>query len=570
MGAFKEPHGGVLKELYLGESAAEREKLAARDTKSWDLTPRQLCDIELLLNGAFSPLGGFLGQADYERVLAEMRLVSGELWPIPITLDVTEAFAETLASGETLALRDPEGVLIATLEVGDIWTPDRAAEAAAVFGTEDDAHPGVDRLLHHANPVYVGGRLKGVEPPVHHDFRLLRDSPSELRGRFRKLGWRKVVAFETDRPMHRAHQALTFGAARECEANLLIQPSVGLAKMDDVDHYARVRCYEHVLKQYPEQTTTLSLLNLARRRAGPREALWQGIVRKNYGCTHFLVGRDHAGAGEDGAGEPFYPPGAAQELFKAHETELDITMVPYQDMVYVEDRAEHLPRDETTPQMTLHSLSDEEFRRRLREGLEIPDWYSFPEVVEELRKIHPPRHEQGFTVFFTGLSGAGKSTVANALLVKMLESGDRSVTLLDGDLVRKNLSSELGFSKEHRNLNILRIGYVAAEITKNGGVAICAPIAPYRTTRRQVRETVEAVGGFVEIYVSTPLEVCEKRDRKGLYAKARAGVVKGVTGIDDPYEEPERAEIVLDTRLLSPELAAHRILVKLESLGFIR
>ncbi|MEM7226410.1 MAG: bifunctional sulfate adenylyltransferase/adenylylsulfate kinase [Pseudomonadota bacterium] len=570
MGAFKEPHGGVLKELYLGESAAEQEKLAARDYASWDLTPRQLSDIELLLNGAFSPLEGFMGQADYDRVLAEMRLTSGELWPIPITLDVSAAFAEEIEVGRTVALRDPEGVLIATLEVSDSWTPDKAAEAAAVFGTTDEAHPGVDQLLHHSHPVYLGGRLRGVEPPIHHDFRLLRDSPSELRGRFRKLGWRRVVAFQTNRPMHRAEQAMTFRAARECEANLLIQPSVGLAKMDDMDHYARVRCYEHVLKHYPEQTTTLSLLNLASRRAGPREAVWQGIVRKNYGCTHFIVGLNHAGAGENMAGEPFYAPGAAQELFKQHEEELDITMVPFQDMVYVEDRAQFLPRDEITPEMTVQSLSQREFRRRLAEGLEIPEWYAFPEILEELGKIHPPRHEQGFTVFFTGLSGAGKSTIANALLVKMLENGDRRVTLLDGDLVRKNLSSELGFSKEHRNLNILRIGYVAAEITKNGGVAICAPIAPYRTTRRQVRDTIEAVGGFVEIYVSTSLDVCEKRDRKGLYAKARAGVVKGVTGIDDPYEEPERAEIVLDTEQLSPELAAHRILVKLESLGFIR
>ena len=570
MGAFKEPHGGVLKELYLGESAAEQEKLAARDYASWDLTERQLCDIELLLNGAFSPLEGFLGEADYVSVLESMRLTSGDLWPIPVTLDVTEAFAEDLKSGQLLALRDREGVLIATLELGDIWRPDKPAEATAVFGTDDPAHPGVDFLLNHTNPVYLGGKLRGVEPPIHYDFRLLRDSPSELRGRFRKLGWRRVVAFQTRKPMHRAQQEMTFRAARENEANLLIQPTVGLAKAGDVDHYTRVRCYEHVLNHYPEQTTTLSLLNLAMRLAGPREALWHGIIRKNYGCTHVIIGRDHAGAGDGPDGVPFYQPYAAQELFKEHEAELDISMVPFQEMVYVEDRAQHLPLDETTPAMTTNALSDSEFSRRLQEGLEIPEWYSFPEVVEELKKIFPPRHEQGFTVFFTGLSGAGKSTIANALLVKMLENGERNVTLLDGDHVRKNLSSELGFSKEHRNLNILRIGYVAAEITKHGGVAICAPIAPYRTTRRQVRRMIEAAGGFVEIFVATSLDVCEKRDRKGLYAKARAGVVKGVTGIDDPYEEPERAEIVIDTEALSPELAAHRILLTLENLGFIR
>ncbi len=570
MGAFKEPHGGILKNLFLGETAAEEEKEIAKDHRSWDLTHRQLCDIELLLNGAFSPLDGFLTETEYNSVVEEMRLSSGDLWPIPITLDVSENFAETVSAGERLALRDSEGVLIATFDIVDIWTPDKRREAASVFGTEDPAHPGVDYLLNRANPVYIGGKLRGVEPPTYYDFRLLRDSPSELRGRFRKLGWRKVVAFQTRNPMHRAHQELTFRAARESEANLLLQPVVGMTKPDDVDHFTRVRCYEHVLKEYPEQTTALSLLNLAMRMAGPKEALWHGIIRKNYGCTHFIVGRDHAGPGKDASGEPFYGPYEAQELFSQHEEELDIAMVPFQEMVYVEDRAQYLPTNEISPEMKVSSISGTELRRRLREGLEIPDWYSFPTVVEELRNRFPPRHKQGFTIFFTGLSGAGKSTIANALLIMLLENGGRRATLLDGDIVRKNLSSELGFSKEHRDLNILRIGFVAAEITKNGGIAICAPIAPYRHTRRQVRETVEAAGGFVEVYVSTPIDVCEQRDRKGLYAKARAGTIKGFTGIDDPYEVPQNPEVIIDTRGLSPELAAQRIFVKLESMGFIR
>ncbi len=570
MGAFKEPHGGVLKELYLGESAAEDEKLKARDFKSWDLGEAQLCDIELILNGAFSPLEGFVTQQEYQGIVENMRLPSGPLWPIPVTLDVKPEFAEQISEGETIALRDREGVIIATMEIQDIWTPDKAVEAAAVFGTENVAHPGVNYLLNHAHEVYIGGKLRGVEPHTHYDFRLLRDSPSELRGRFRKLGWRKVVAFQTRNPMHRAHQELTFRAARESEANLLIHPVVGMTRPGDVNHFTRVRCYEHILEKYPEQTTTLSILNLAMRMAGPKEALWHGIIRKNFGCTHFIVGRDHAGPGNTPDGEPFYPPYEAQELFSKYEEELDITMVPFQQMVYVEDKAQYLPVNETTPEMKIRTITGTEFRRRLREGLDIPEWYSFPEVVDELRKIYPPRHEQGFTVFFTGLSSAGKSTIANVLLVKLLENGNRRVTLLDGDLVRKNLSSELGFSKEHRDLNILRIGFVAAEVTKNGGVAICAPIAPYRATRRMVRETIEAGGGFIEVYVSTPVELCERRDRKGLYAKARAGVIHGVTGIDDPYEEPENPEVVIDTETLSPELAAHRVLVKLESMGFIR
>lgn len=570
MGAFKEPHGGVLKELYLGESAAEEEKLTAQAYRSWDLTERQLCDIELILNGAFSPLEGFLTRQDYDSVLRNMRLASGLLWPIPVTLDVATGFADQVGVGETIALRDREGAVIATMEIEDIWTPDKALEAGAVFGTENVAHPGVDYLMNHAHEVYIGGRLRGVEPPVQYDFRLLRDSPSELRGRFRKLGWRKVVAFQTRNPMHRAHQELTFRAARENEANLLIHPVVGMSKPGDVDHFTRVRCYEHILKKYPEQTTTLSILNLAMRMAGPKEALWHGIIRKNFGCTHFIVGRDHAGPGATPNGEPFYPPYEAQELFAKHQHELDISVVPFQQMVYVEDRAQYLPVDETTPDMKIRTMTGTELRRRLVEGLEIPDWFSYPEVIDELRRIYPPRHEQGFTVFFTGLSSAGKSTIANALLVKLLENGQRRVTLLDGDVVRKNLSSELGFSKEHRDLNVLRIGYVAAEITKNGGVAICAPIAPYRATRRKVRAQITTVGGFIEVYVSTPIEVCERRDRKGLYARARTGALKGVTGIDDPYEEPEDPEIVIDTQVLTPELAAQRILVKLESMGFIR
>ncbi len=570
MGAFKEPHGGVLKELYLGESVAEEEKLIAGNYPSWDLTPRQLCDIELLLNGSFSPLSGFLGSKDYQSVVEKMRLSSGMLWPMPINLDVTSKFADSLEQGNMLALRDQEGVLVATMEIEEIWKPDKIAEAEQVYGTSMEAHPAVHYLLHQTGDVYISGELRGVEPPTHYDFKLLRDSPSELRGRFRKLGWRKVVAFQTRNPMHRAHQEITYRAATMHEANLLVHPVVGMTKPGDVDHYTRVRCYEKILERYPEQTTTLSLLNLAMRMGGPREAIWHAIIRKNYGCTHFIVGRDHAGPGNKPDGTPFYEPYEAQELYEKFHDEMDITMVPFQQMVYVEDRAQYIPVNETTNEMKVANISGTEFRRRLREGLDIPEWFSYGEIIQELRKIYPPKHQQGFTVFFTGLSGSGKSTIANALLVKMLENGNRRVTILDGDVVRKNLSSELGFSKEHRDLNIKRIGYVAAEITKNGGVAICAPIAPYEKTRKEVRSMIEEGGGFVEIFVNTPLEECEKRDRKGLYAQARAGKIKGFTGIDDPYEVPKDPEMVIDTLHLSAELAAHRIFVKLESLGYIK
>ncbi len=570
MGAFKEPHGGELKDLYLPEQEAAAEKEAAGDYPSWDLTDRQLCDIELLLNGAFSPLEGFLNQADYDSVVANMRLTSGVLWPMPITLDVSEDFANDISSGDKIALRDLEGVIIATLEVGDIWTPDLDAEAQGVYGTTDVKHPAVNYLKNVGNPVYVGGTLRGLEAPMHYDFKHLRDTPAEVRERFQKLGWRKVVAFQTRNPMHRAHQELTVRAARDAEANLLIHPVVGMTKPGDVDHFTRVRCYEQLLNRYPEQMTMLSLLPLAMRMGGPREALWHAIIRKNFGCTHIIIGRDHAGPGQDSNGNDFYGPYDAQDLLVEHADELDITMVPFKLMVYAENKAQYISIEDSTDDDTILNISGTELRRRLAEGLEIPEWFSFPDVVAELRRTHPPRHKQGFTVFFTGLSGSGKSTIANALMVKLMEMGGRPVSLLDGDIVRKNLSSELGFSKEHRDLNIRRIGYVASEITKNGGIAICAPIAPYTATRRAVREGIEAVGGFIEIHVATSVEVCEQRDRKGLYALARAGKIKEFTGISDPYETPENAEMVIDTVDITPDLAAHRILVKLEALGFLR
>ncbi len=565
-----EPHGGELKDLYLPAEEAEQAKQKLLAYPSWDMTPRQICDIELILNGAFSPLEGFMGRDDYDRVVEEMRLASGLLWPIPINLEVSEEFAATLSQGDNIALRDQEGVPVATMQVSDIWTPDKGREARKVFGSEDEVHPAVHYLMHLAGPVYLGGRLQGIEPPMHYDFRHLRDTPGELRSRFSKLGWRKVVAFQTRNPMHRAHQELTFRAARQVEANLLIQPVVGLTKPGDVDHFTRVRCYEHLLNRYPEQTTALSLLPLAMRMGGPREAVWHAIIRKNDGCSHFIVGRDHAGPGQDSKGQDFYGHYDAQEMVQRFADELEIEMVPFKMMVYVRDRAQYVAVDEIEEGEEVLSVSGSELRRRLQEGLEIPDWFSYPDVIEELRRTHPPRHKQGFTLFLTGLSGSGKSTIANAVMVKLLEMGGRRVTLLDGDIVRKNLSSELGFSKEHRDLNILRIGFVASEITKNGGIAICAPIAPYTATRRRVQDAVRLAGGFVEIHVATPIEVCEARDRKGLYAKARAGIIKEFTGISDPYEEPQNPDMRIDTSDISPDHAAHRVIVKLESLGYIR
>jgi sulfate adenylyltransferase len=563
------PHGGTLIDLLVSAERAAELMAPGRGVPEWSLTPRQLNDIELLINGGFSPLNGFMTSADYQAVKADMRLADGTLWPMPIMLDVTERVAQQVEVGGELELRDPEGVLIAVLNVEDIWQADLEDEAAAVFGTTDPSHPGVAHLLRATNPYYVGGRLEALQLPVHYDFRALRRTPAELREDFTRAGWRRVVGFQTRNPMHRAHQEITMRAAKDVEANLLIHPVVGLTKPGDIDHYTRVRCYQAILHHYPKSTAKMALLPLAMRMGGPREAVWHAIIRKNFGVTHLIVGRDHAGPGSDPAGNPYYGPYDAQELLKTHEDEIGVEMVPFRMMVYLPEDDAYFPIDEVPEGKKSLSISGTELRDRLADGREIPEWFSFPDVVSELRKTHRPRDKQGFTVFFTGLSGSGKSTIANALMVKLLEMGGRPVTLLDGDLVRQHLSSELGFSKEHRDLNIQRIGWVASEITKNGGIALCAPIAPYDHTRQIVRSMIESVGGFDLVHVATPLEVCEQRDRKGLYAKARAGEIKEFTGISDPYEEPVDAEIVIDTSNMRPSEAAQQIILHLEAQGYI-
>jgi sulfate adenylyltransferase len=564
------PHGGELINLLLKPEYAAETKAESRDFPSWDLTPRQICDLEMLLNGGFSPLTGFMNKADYESVCSNMRLGSGVLWPMPITLDVTEAFAKTLQPGSTkVALRDAEGVMIAILHVEEIWQPDRQAEGKAVFKTASMAHPGVAYLMNRSNPWYVGGRLEGLQLPSHYDFKALRQTPAELRANFANQGWRRVVAFQTRNPMHRAHVELTFRAAKQVEASLLIHPVVGMTKPGDVDYFTRVRCYQHLVEKYPAGTAKLTLVPFAMRMGGPREVIWHALIRKNYGCTHLIVGRDHAGPGKDTDGKPFYGPYEAQEIFAKHEEEIGVTQVPFQMMVYLEDKDKYFPANEVPKDARVLDLSGTELRNRLNEGRDIPAWFTYPEVATELRRSFPPRHKQGLTIFFSGLSGSGKSTIANVLMTKFLEVGGRPVTMLDGDLVRKHLSSELGFSKEHRDINIRRIGYVASEITKNGGIAICAPIAPYDLTRKDVRALIEPVGGFILVHLSTSVDVCESRDRKGLYAKARAGILKEFTGISDPYEEPTDAELHINTAELSPEEAAQEIVLHLEREGFI-
>ena len=563
------PHGGTLVRLLAAPERATELQAASRDWPSWDLTARQLCDLDLLMNGGFSPLRGFMTRADYQGVCEKMRLADGTLWPIPITLDVSEEFAKTLSPGASVALRDAEGVMLGVLHVEEVWQPDRKAEAEQVFGSTSNSHPGADHTINRSHPWYVGGKIEGVQPPAHYDFRALRLTPAELRAEFIRLGWRRVVAFQTRNPMHRAHVELTLRAAKQVEASLLINPSVGMTKPGDVEYYVRVRCYQELLSKYPPGTVKLALLPLAMRMGGPREALWHAIIRKNHGCSHFIVGRDHAGPGKDENGKPFYGPYDAQELLRQHEKELGVTMVPFQMMVYLEGEDRYVPQDEVPAGVRVLDISGTELRQRLNEGREVPAWFTYPEVSRELQRSYPPRHRQGFTVFFTGLSGSGKSTIANVLRVKFLEMGGRPVTLLDGDIVRKHLSSELGFSREHRDINIRRIGFVASEITKNGGIAICAPIAPYDAIRKEVRAMIQPLGGFILVHLATSLETCEGRDRKGLYAKARAGILKQFTGISDPYEPPADADVVIDTRDVTPEEAAQEVFLHLERAGYI-
>ena len=552
------PHGGVLTERLVPPDQAMAWRKQKKLKAVWPLTLRQLCDLEMIMSGAFSPLTGFLTRADYDNVVARMRLQDGTFWPIPITLDVSESFAEKLALGDTIGLADADGALLAVLEIEDRWQPDLHHEACHVYQTQDQGHSGVARLLARSHATYLGGTIHGLEMPQHFDFPELRHTPRQLRDLLARLGWSRVIAFQTRNPMHRAHVEMIRRAARAVEGKILLHPVVGETQADDIDHYTRMRCYEHIQRRNADIDLQLSMLPLAMRMAGPREALLHAIIRKNYGCTHLIVGRDHAGP----AGN-FYPPYAAQEAIAQHEDELGIKMVPFQELSYVEELDQFLPADELEPSQTVLAVSGSELRRRLKEQLPIPSWLSYPEIVDELQRTHPAREKTGVTIFFTGFSGAGKSTIAKALLARLMATGGHSVTLLDGDIVRQNLSSELGFSRAHRDLNILRIGFVASEITKHGGIAICAPIAPYTATRRQVRAMVETHGRFIEVFVSTSLELCEARDRKGLYAKARAGVIKEFTGINDPYEVPQNPELMIDTATCTPLEAADRILVVL-------
>ena len=567
--ALNTPYGGTLVDLIVPEARAAAMKASSQDYASITLDERALCDLELLATGAFSPLTGFLGQADYKAVIAEGRLADGTLWPLPICLPVTPS--DTVAPGKTLALRDIYGNLLAFLHIDEVYPVDKAGEAIGAYGTTDAKHPAVAYLNKQADH-YASGKLEVLRTPPHFDFVELRRTPAELRAHFAQMGWTRVVAFQTRNPLHRAHEELTKRAAEQVGGGLLIHPVVGVTKPGDVDHYTRVRCYRALVDTaYEPGTVVLSLLPLAMRMAGPKEVLLHAIIRRNYGCTDFIVGRDHAGPGNDSTGKPFYPPYAAQEAMAAHEAELGMGMVDFKQMVYLPDEDRYSAVDAVPTGVKTADISGTQVRDDyLAKGIPLPAWFSRPAVAVILNETSPPKFRQGLTIWFTGLSGSGKSTVAHALVERLAEYG-RNVSFLDGDEIRTHLSKGLGFSKEDRDTNINRVGYVAGLIAQHGGTTLCAVISPYREPRNNARKASK--GNFVEVYCDTPIAECERRDVKGLYAKARNAVAEGkgmgFTGVDDPYEAPEDPEVTIDTSKLSVQDSADAIVAKLLELGYI-
>lgn len=534
------------------------------------LTKRQLCDLECILNGTFAPLTGFLNRDDYHSVCKNMRLADGKLWPMPITLDVSESFADKVQLSEQVLLTNDENTPLALLTVSSKWRVDKKEEALLVFGCIDTKHPGVNYLYTVADSYYLGGQVTALSSITHYDFVQYRHTPNQLQQFFNLHGWSKVIAFQTRNPIHRAHYELIQRASKEVNGHVLIHPVVGMTRSGDIDYVTRVHCYEAVLKEFPKQHAILSLLPLAMRMAGPREALWHVVIRKNFGVTHCIIGRDHAGPGLNSDGYPFYDPYAAQTLVNQYKSETGIEIISFSEIVYVKKKARFYTVDELNQNDIIEDISGTELRSRLEKGLTIPAWFTFPRVVKILQQAYPLKHQQGFTLFFTGLSGAGKSSIAKAFISYLQSrSNQRKITLLDGDTVRYHLSHELGFSKEDRDTHISRIGYVAAEITKHGGIAICAAIAPYSAMRQQVRNVVSQFGGFIEVYIATPLFVCKERDVKGLYRKAEQGFIQQVSGVDDPYEVPIDPEIRIDTSTTTISEAVQEILSTLKAHGYL-
>jgi sulfate adenylyltransferase len=560
------PYGDELVNLVVPPEAVDDVKAYASHLPSLQLSERSLCDLELLASGGFSPLSRFMSQDDHQRVLEEMRLSSGHLFPIPVTLPVDPGPAIHL--DREVALRNAKNDLLAVMSIEEVYAWDMRQVAQTVFGTSDVRHPLAD--MPRWGTLNLSGRLQVLQLPRHADFQELRLSPAQTRARLAAYACENVVAFQTRNPLHRVHEELITRAIRRVDGVLLLHPVVGLTKPGDVDHYTRVRTYKALVQSSGDaDRMLLALLPLAMRLAGPREALWHALIRRNYGANYLIVGRDHASPGLDSQGKPFYGPYDAQALVEQYSAELGVGVIPFEELVYLPNEDRYEAASHVSSRVRTASISGTQVRQEyLNKGRKLPDWFTRPAVADILAEAYPPRHRQGACLWFTGLSGAGKSTTAEILTVLLLEHG-RQATVLDGDVVRTHLSKGLGFSKEDRDTNIRRIGFVAAEIVRHGGVAICAAVSPYLATRQEVRDMVGS-DHFIEVFVDTPLEVCEQRDAKGMYAKARRGEITGFTGIDDPYEPPIAPEITLDTVAQTPEANAQRILAYLIQRGFVR
>ena len=560
------PYGGKLVNLLI--TGEERQELLERSNHlpSVQISSRSLCDLELLATGAFSPLERFMGKIDYERVLTEMRLANGTLFPMPVTLPLDESALPNYA--EQVTLCDARNNTLAVMDIEEVFHWDPQREARLVLGTTDSKHPLVSEMVGWGK-VYVSGAIKVIDLPDYYDFIELRRTPAEVRSLLMKMGHANVVAFQTRNPMHRIHEELTKRAADEVNGSLLIHPVVGMTKPGDVDHYTRVRVYRALVENYYDsKRTLLSLLPLAMRLAGPRESLWHAIIRRNHGANYFIIGRDHAGPGNDSHGKPFYGPYEAQAMMTQYADELGVKPLEFKELVYLPDEERYEEQNKIPEEARIFSISGTQVREDyLAKGQPLPEWFTRKETADILQQMYPPRHKQGFCIWFTGLSGSGKSTTAEILTSLLLERG-RQITLLDGDVVRTHLSKGLGFSQEDRDTNILRIGFVAGEIARHGGSVICAAISPYRATRNEVRKMV-GDERFVEVYVDTPIDVCEQRDVKGLYARARRGQITGFTGVDDPYESPVNPEITLDTVGFDALANARKIVAYMEERGFL-
>ncbi len=561
------PYGGKLVDLMV--TGEERQELIEKSNRlpSIQISARSLNDLELLATGAFSPIDRFMGKADYERVLTEMRTTDGTLFPIPITLPVDES--DLPSWSEQITLSDARNNTLAVMRIEEVYHYDPQREARLVLGTTDTRHPLISEMVRWGK-VYVSGELKMIDLPKYYDFAELRRTPAQVRASLDKMSNANVVAFQTRNPMHRIHEELTKRAAEDVDGSLLIHPVVGMTKPGDVDHYTRVRVYRSLIENYYDNNRTLlSLLPLAMRMAGPREALWHAIIRRNFGANYFIIGRDHAGPGKDSHGRPFYGPYEAQMMLTQYGEEIGVQPVEFKTLVYLADDERYEEQDKVPEDARIFSISGTEVREDyLAKGKTLPEWFTRVETADILQEMYPPRHKQGFCVWFTGLSGSGKSTTAEILTSLLLESG-KQVTVLDGDVVRTHLSKGLGFSPEDRDTNILRIGFVAGEIARHGGTVICAAISPYRATRNEARKMV-GEDRFIEIFVDTPIEVCESRDVKGLYARARRGQITGFTGVDDPYEAPTDPEITLYTVKTTPEENARKIIDFLEGQGHLQ